>query len=102
MSQSALVRRILNQRLRQNAMMGQGLYGEGLYGEGLVGGKPRRRPRRTTRPRKPRMPKGYGLVGGKRPLSQYNIFFAQKRRQGYTAAQIGDMWRSMGASSRCY
>jgi hypothetical protein len=35
------------------------------------------------------------LKEGVRPLSEYNEFFAQQREQGYTAKQIGKMWRRL-------
>lgn len=47
---------------------------------------------------------GYGVMMGGRKPSMYNKFFAKHRKQGYSAAEIGKMWRAMkgsGARSKC-
>lgn len=34
-----------------------------------------------------------GAKKKKKTLTKYNIFFGEKRQKGYTAAEIGDMWK---------
>lgn len=49
--------------------------------------------------RKKRKLKGGIPVGGKAPTA-YNIFFGEKRKCGYTAKEIGQMWRETKSCSK--